>query len=97
MRQRHLVAQIRDKSLRPEYTRLLAGWLGVEVELVTAAVNQGLKKAPQSSVNAPTEETVNTVQWRPNPTRATTYSRTRSIESAAANADLNFKLGPDRK
>ena len=62
-----LVAQIRDKSLRPEYTRLLAGWLGVEVELVTAAVNQGLKKAPQSSVNAPTEETVNTVQWRPNP------------------------------
>ena len=62
-----LVAQIRDKSLRPEYTRLLAGWLGVEVELVTAAVNQGLKKAPQSSVNAPTEETVNPVQWRPNP------------------------------
>ena len=62
-----LVAQIRDKSLRPEYTRLLAGWLGVEVELVTAAVNQGLKKAPQSSINAPTEENVNTAQWRPNP------------------------------
>jgi DNA primase len=62
-----LVAQIRDKSLRPEYTRLLAGWLGVEVELVTAAVNQGLKKAPQSAVNAPTEESVNNVQWRPNP------------------------------
>ena len=62
-----LVAQIRDKSLRPEYTRLLAGWLGVEVELVTAAVNQGLKKLPASAVNAPTEETVNTVQWRPNP------------------------------
>jgi DNA primase len=62
-----LVAQIRDKSLRPEYTRLLAGWLGVEVELVTAAVNQGLKARPQSAVNSPTEETVNTVQWRPNP------------------------------
>jgi DNA primase len=62
-----LVAQIRDKSLRPEYTRLLAGWLGVEVELVTAAVNQGLKSRPQSAVNSPTEETVNTVQWRPNP------------------------------
>ena len=62
-----LVAQIRDKSLRPEYTRLLAGWLGVEVELVTAAVNQGLKKAPQSAVNSPTEESVNNVQWRPNP------------------------------
>ena len=62
-----LVAQIRDKSLRPEYTRLLAGWLGVEAELVTAAVNQGLKKVPASAVNAPTDETVNTVQWRPNP------------------------------
>jgi DNA primase len=62
-----LVAQIRDKSLRPEYTRLLAGWLGVEVELVTAAVNQGLKSRPQSAVNSPTEENVDTVQWRPNP------------------------------
>ena len=62
-----LVAQIRDKSLRPEYTRLLAGWLGVEAELVTAAVNQGLKKVPQSEVNSPMEETVNTSQWRPNP------------------------------
>ena len=62
-----LVAQIRDKSLRPEYTRLLAGWLGVEAELVTAAVNQGLKKVPQSAVNSPMEETVSTSQWRPNP------------------------------
>ena len=62
-----LVAQIRDKSLRPEYTRLLAGWLGVEVELVTAAVNQGLKSRPQSaSAGSPEESTAN-VQWRPNP------------------------------
>ena len=62
-----LVAQIRDKSLRPEYTRLLAGWLGVEVELVTAAVNQGLKSRPQSSSAAPLEESTANVQWRPNP------------------------------
>ena len=62
-----LVAQIRDKSLRPEYTRLLAGWLGVEVELVTAAVNQGLKSRPQSASAAPLEETTANVQWRPNP------------------------------
>lgn len=62
-----LVAQIRDKSLRPEYTRLLAGWLGVEVELVTAAVNQGLKSRPQSaSAGSPEESTAN-LQWRPNP------------------------------
>ena len=62
-----LVAQIRDKSLRPEYSRLLAGWLGVEVELVTAAVNQGLKKQTQNTTNAPTDEAVPSVQWRPNP------------------------------
>ena len=62
-----LVAQIRDKSLRPEYTRLLAGWLGVEVELVTAAVNQGLKSRPQSASAAPYEESTANVQWRPNP------------------------------
>ena len=62
-----LVAQIRDKSLRPEYTRLLAGWLGVEVELVTAAVNQGLRKQPSSSNSAPQEESQTEVQWRPNP------------------------------
>jgi DNA primase len=62
-----LVAQIRDKSLRPEYSRLLAGWLGVEVELVTAAVNQGLKKQTQNTATAPTDEAVPSVQWRPNP------------------------------
>jgi DNA primase len=39
-----LVAQIRDKSLRPEYSRLLAGWLGIEVEIVTSAVSQGARR-----------------------------------------------------
>ena len=62
-----LVAQIRDKSLRPEYSRLLAGWLGIEVELVTAAVNQGLKKQPQTNISTTVEETTESVQWRPNP------------------------------
>jgi len=33
-----LVAKIKDRSLRPEYARRLAGWLGMEVEAVTAAV-----------------------------------------------------------
>ena len=63
-----LVAQIRDKSLRPEYTRLLAGWLGVEVETVSSAVAQGVKRQPQQSapvVNG--EEGAPQVQWRPNP------------------------------
>ena len=60
-----LVAQIRDKSLRPEYSRLLAGWLGVEVEIVTAAVAQGARKvnATQSESEA---ESVDQ-SWRPHP------------------------------
>jgi len=62
-----LLAQIRDKSLRPEYSRLLAGWLGIEVELVTAAVNQGLKKQPQTNSSTTGDEPVANVQWRPNP------------------------------
>ena len=62
-----LVAQIRDKSLRPEYTRLLAGWLGVEVETVSSAVAQGVKRQPQQSAPTAADEEVPQVQWRPNP------------------------------
>ena len=60
-----LVAQIRDKSLRPEYTRLLAGWLGLEVEIVSAAVSQGVKSHPrtQESTVVASEES----NWRPDP------------------------------
>ncbi len=58
-----LVAQIRDKSLRPEYTRLLAGWLGVEVEIVSAAVSQGVKSRPRSE--EPTEVVGDEGNWRP--------------------------------
>ena len=63
-----LVAQIRDKSLRPEYTRLLAGWLGVEVEIVTRAVSRGVKTAPinQSAV----EERTAQPNFRPDPNEA---------------------------
>ncbi|HST84130.1 MAG TPA: DNA primase [Kineosporiaceae bacterium] len=41
-----VVAQIRDPSLRPEYARQLAGWLGMEIESVTRAVNQALRHPP---------------------------------------------------
>ena len=58
-----LVAQIRDKSLRPEYSRLLAGWLGVEVEIVTSAVAQGVRRsAPQEQQAEQTDQS-----WRPHP------------------------------
>jgi DNA primase len=58
-----LVAQIRDKSLRPEYSRLLAGWLGVEVEIVTSAVGQGVRRStPQEQEPDHADQS-----WRPHP------------------------------
>jgi len=49
-----LVARIRDVSLRPEYARSLAGWLGMDVGPVLAAVNQAIR-TPQRSRPARTE------------------------------------------
>ena len=60
-----LVSQIRDKSLRPEYARLLAGWLGVEVEIVTKAVSQGARNIAPAQDSASGENTENL--WRPDP------------------------------
>jgi DNA primase len=60
-----LVAQIRDKSLRPEYSRLLAGWLGIEVEIVTSAVSQGARRSVPTT--AQTEEDQVDQSWRPHP------------------------------
>ncbi len=61
-----LVAQIRDKSLRPEYSRLLAGWLGIEVEIVTSAVSQGARRsAPAASVETEADQVDQS--WRPHP------------------------------
>jgi DNA primase len=38
-----IVARIRDRSLRPEYTRTVAGWLGVEVEQVAHEVSRATR------------------------------------------------------
>ncbi len=44
-----LIGKIRDASLRPEYVRLLAGWLGMEVDIVSTAVKKsGRPEQPQS-------------------------------------------------
>ena len=50
-----LVAKIKDRSLRPEYARRLAGGLGMEVEAVTARVGQltGDRSQGQRRVTAP--------------------------------------------
>ncbi|MFZ1287150.1 MAG: DNA primase [Candidatus Phosphoribacter sp.] len=45
-----IVAGIRDQSLRPEYTRSVAGWLGVEVEQVAAEVKRNARMPSAPSV-----------------------------------------------
>ncbi len=41
-----IVAGIRDTALRPEYTRMLAGWLGMEGDAVQRAVHDASRQAP---------------------------------------------------
>jgi len=45
-----VVAQIRDGALRPEYSRRLAGWLGMDVDTVLAAVHRA--RSPQQPGHA---------------------------------------------
>ena len=57
-----LISKIRDASLRPEYVRSLAGWLGMEVELVQAAVKKGaVTQRSEEKIESPTQS------WRPDP------------------------------
>ncbi|WP_313278586.1 DNA primase [Timonella senegalensis] len=50
-----VVAGIRDNALRPEYTRLLTGWLGLDQETVRRAVAQAerFSKQPAAASQAP--------------------------------------------
>ena len=57
-----LIGKIRDASLRPEYVRTLSGWLGMDVEVVTAAVKKNASK--NTSSQAPE---VSASNWRPDP------------------------------
>lgn len=46
-----IIARIRDHALRPEYARMLAGWLGMDVDSVRAAVARaGRAPQPRSDV-----------------------------------------------
>jgi DNA primase len=51
-----LVAKIKDRSLRPEYARRLAGWLGMEVEQVTASVAEAGGERPAPRRGAPPQQ-----------------------------------------
>lgn len=54
-----IVATIRDRSLRPEYTREVAGWLGLEVEQVATEVSRsGRLPADRRPAERPTADEV---------------------------------------
>ena len=57
-----LIGKIRDASLRPEYVRTLSGWLGMDVEVVTAAVKKNASKSTPSQASE-----VSASNWRPDP------------------------------
>ena len=44
-----LINKIKDASLRPEYTKLLAGWLGMDVDTVVSAVKMSGPKVGNSA------------------------------------------------
>ena len=44
-----VVARIKDAALKPEYTRLLAGWLGMDVETVRTAVGRRPAASPTAA------------------------------------------------
>ncbi|MFM7140082.1 MAG: hypothetical protein ACKOXS_07300 [Actinomycetes bacterium] len=52
-----IVSNIKDKALKPEYVRLLAGWLGIEINSVEQAVKDNNRQirtvavAPQNNQN----------------------------------------------
>jgi DNA primase len=67
-----MIAKIRDTSLRPEYARSVARWIGVEIEQVTTALTNAAKGSTKTS-SARSDEVATGDQgerrnsWRPDP------------------------------
>jgi len=61
-----LVARIKDPSLRPEYARMLAGWLGIDVEEVRRSVERASRtKAAPARPTSGTGDSLPTPPPRP--------------------------------
>ena len=89
-----VVAGIRDQALRPEYSRMLAGWLGMPVEEVTRAVQSAGRSQPAASARpvVPTSTTNEDGQTtirlpRPDPRDAVS-----SVEREALKVSLQHPL-----
>jgi DNA primase len=84
-----IVAGIRDRSLRPEYTRTVAGWLGVEVEQVASEVGRATRMAARAATAAPASTVA---------PAAVTDSRAHAVDSehgSAQSHEQEHEPGPD--
>jgi DNA primase len=54
-----LIGKIKDASLRPEYVRSVAAWLGMEVDVVTTAVKKSGSSRTSTQAPQPSTQSVN--------------------------------------
>ena len=59
-----MIARIRDASLRPEYVRSVARWIGIEIDQVTTALKS---LSSRSETSQPYENSERKGSWRPDP------------------------------
>jgi len=69
-----IISRIRDRALRPEYTRTVAGWLGVEVEQVASEVARAGRMTARESPSSR--------QARPEPNLVQAPDETADVERA---------------
>lgn len=62
-----IIAAIKDPSLKPEYTRMLAGWLGMDMKTVSDAVGRSSRKSKPEIPQSENLETAPIVFETPDP------------------------------
>jgi DNA primase len=89
-----VVAGIRDQALRPEYSRMLAGWLGMPVEEVTRAVQAAGRSQPAVSARpaVPTSTTNEDGQTTARLPRPDPRDAVASVEREALKVSLQHPL-----
>jgi DNA primase len=82
-----VVARIRDHSLRPEYARSLAGWLGMEVGPVQAAVTEAARAQGNRATPVP-EQGADAALARPDPRDRSLFGERELLKLAVQHPEL---------
>ncbi len=81
-----VVAQLKDRSLRPEYARRLAGWLGMDIDIVLARVAEAADRpqgqGQQHRRTASVQPEQRPVEDRPDPKDRELFSERESLKIA---------------